>query len=103
MNIAKVLKLARGVTTLDEALEVLSVMGIEAEVTPIPFERAPAVAEVEALVTALRSGARGFYAIEANIKGLPLRAFVVVGKGPNAERLLPQKTLSDVTCVTAGL
>lgn len=79
MNFGKLVKMAKGVTTMDEALEVLSLIGVETEIKPVPLEAVAVTAELEQLVAMARKSGKGFHLVEANVKGLPLRAFVVVG------------------------
>jgi hypothetical protein len=85
LQLAKLAKLARGVASIDEALELLSTMGIEVQASPaIDAEHDNLVAQlVGAVHDAERDGGvRGIYRLNANLKGLPVRAIVVVSNPP---------------------
>ncbi len=90
MNIAKLVKLARKVETLDEALEVLSLMGIEVETKRLPDDHLHLADQVSALIQESNvTGVQGYYRVDATVKGLPLRCLVIVGELPGRMRALP--------------
>jgi hypothetical protein len=79
MNILALAKMARGGVDLDAMKEMLSGMGVNFELTPIPMEAAPATAELEAVaVKACENGAK-FFRLTAHLKGgQNVLAFVVL-------------------------
>jgi len=80
MNILKFAKMARA-GSLEQIQEVLSGMGMEIELQPIPLEKRPAVEELDAVAcAALREGSR-FFRLTAKMQtGQTLNAFVVLGE-----------------------
>lgn len=70
----------------DEAAELMSELGLEFKVTPIPFEAQPAAAELDAVVqAALREGYK-FVRFEGKLKEYDVTAFAVLSR--SGERAL---------------
>jgi hypothetical protein len=84
MKLANLVKVARNVATTDEALELLSSMGIEVEATSIACEHDVMMGELAGAVqqAEIEGGVRGIYRITSNVKGVPIRAIVVVSNPP---------------------